>query len=101
MNIDSLDRPKYKTPEYIIKAGVIMRCLDRMGYFCDDEHGIVRIIEENKLDVCQFDFPGGSFEQFKQDVANGKYDIQPKFSTNDSREQRKKDIASGKIYTIR
>lgn len=101
MSLKSLNIPSYKSSKEMLQINHIYWVLGNMGYDCEDERDIVKIIEENNLDISELEFPGGSFEKFKQDALDGKYDRQPRFATKESREQRKKDLVAGKIYTIR
>lgn len=102
MLIHTSKEQAYKPSKERLQLNNIFWLLNKTGYDCEDERDIVKIIEENNLDVSQFEFPGESFEKFKQDVLDGKYDSKeyPDKMTDEEVEQMEKDIASGKSYVI-
>lgn len=65
----------YIQAEALIAIYRVMVKLDDMGYYAKSIRDVVKIIEENNIDISGFDFPGESFEKFKQDVVDGKYDL--------------------------
>lgn len=97
MSIPKLDLPKYEPPKYMLLIDDIMRKLYAMGYFCEDEHDIVKHIEENNIDASQFEFPEGDYEKFKENLDAGEYDVNIHWMTDEHREQLKRDLAAGKI----
>lgn len=86
-----------------LKIREMMRIVDEklfsMGFYPEDEWGVVKCIEENHLDVSQFDFPGGSFEMFRINVLAGKYDVKIYYMTEERKREIEEGIASGK-YTV-
>ena len=97
MSIRSLGIPEYKAPKDRILLGIIMRKLYTMGYFCEDEHDIVKYIDENNIDASQFEFPEGDYTKFKDNLDAGKYDVNIHWMTDEHREQLKRDLTVGKI----
>ncbi len=65
---------------------------------CENPRVMVKIIEENNLDKSQFDFPYGSFEEFKKHVLNGEYDddFVINFMTKDDVNDMIKSIEDGR-----
>lgn len=78
----------------------VIRKLEMMGYDCQDEYDIVRCIEMHCLDVSQFQFPGGSYEVFRKNVNDGKYDVMLDFVSKEELEQSQKDVYSGKTFVV-
>lgn len=77
MNIH--DFPKLnKNPEVsknIMKMSRIENMLEYMGYGVNTGKDVVNAIEQNHLDLSQFDFPYGSFEAFKEHALVGEFDF--------------------------
>lgn len=99
MSLKSLNIPSYKPSKEELQIRKLHRKIDDMGYDYENEQDIVKIIEKDNLDVSQFEFPGGSFESYKQDVLDGKYDLDMScFGTEESDKQLKRDLKSGKLF---
>lgn len=49
--------------------------LDDLGYCTDTGKDVVDAIEQNNLDLSQFEFPYGSFEAFKEHALDGEFDM--------------------------
>ena len=100
MSIRSLGTPEYKAPKDRILLGIIMRKLYAMGYFCEDEHDIVKYIEENNIDASQFEFPEGDYKKFKENLDAGKYDVPDMTMSGEKWEQLQKNVSDGKVEII-
>lgn len=99
MPVPRIEIPKHKISENEMKLSRIEDILNDMGYACDGSKSVVKIIETFNLDVKQFDFPYGSFAEFKKQVENDAFDedCQNGFLTKEESEKLHKDIAEGKI----
>lgn len=77
----------------------IMRQLDTMGYHADGARNVVLVIEKVNIDKSQFDFPYGSFEEFKKHTSDGEFDIdENKYAATDaSRKKFRKELEEGRI----
>ena len=93
----NFDFSKVKPDDAGLKIREIERKLAAIGLFPNGEREIVKCIEDNHLDVSQFDFPCGSFEVFKTDVSNGKYDFDMSILSDDERNQLFSDFDGGKF----
>lgn len=49
--------------------------LHRMNYDVGDAYGVILIIEKEGVDKFDFDYPYGSFEEFKCHVLNGEFEF--------------------------
>lgn len=98
MSLKSLNILSYEPSKEELLINHIYWVLGNMGYDCEDKRDIVKIIEKNNLDVSELEFPGGSFEKFKQDALDGKYDYVSHSMTSEERKQLKKKWKAGKIY---
>lgn len=100
MAIPKLDAPECNSSENDIKLYHIMYALNNMSYYVDDARDVVRIIEKYALDKSQFDYPYGSFDEFKKHTLSGDFDV----DENDHviTEQRRKELAKavkdGKLW---
>ena len=92
---------KYKpvSDKKTVKSNVIIRQLIELGYDIYDARAAIKIIEDNNLDKSQFDFPYGSFEEFKKHVLAGEFDIdldiKSMFVTKEQDRQIMDDIEKG------
>lgn len=100
MPIPKYDLPEYESDENELKADVIIRKLSDMGYAVDTERDAVQIIDSFNLDKSQFDFPYGSFEEFKKHVLAGKFDYdEESFSSSEEEiEALHKAVKEGKLW---
>ena len=72
MPVPRLNMPKIpKTPEEKIKLHKIIGQLCNMGYDICSVHDAIRIIENKHIDKSLFDYPYGSFEEFKKHATAG------------------------------
>lgn len=46
-----------------------------MGYNIDDARSVINVIEDFKLDKTKFEYPYNSYENFKQHVYAGEFDV--------------------------
>lgn len=98
MSLKSLNIPCYEPSKEELQLNHIYWVLGNMGYDCEDERDIVKIIEKNNLDISELEFPGGSFEKFKQDALDGKYDLDESiFMTDEQREELQRKLKNGEI----
>ena len=98
MALPKLSLLNYELPKDSLLLDIIMRKLNAMGYWCEDEHDIIKYIEQYHLDTSQFEFPDGDYDTFKKNLMAGKYDVEIHFMTDEYREQSKRDVESGKIW---
>ena len=75
MPIPKLDIPDCNSSENDIKLYRIMYSLCDMSHYADDARDVIHIIEKYHLDKSQFDYPYGSFEEFKKHVLAGEFDL--------------------------
>lgn len=100
MPIPKYDLPEYKPDETELKADIIVRKLSKMGYSVNTERDAVHIIDNFNLDKSQFDFPYGSFEEFKKHVLAGEFDYDEESfsSSKEEIEALHKAVAEGKLW---
>ena len=84
----------------------IVRQLRSIGYSCG-MHGqeIINVIETHNIDVSKLNFPQGSYEGFKKDVANGvyafnDYDHSVMEITDEERDFINAEVAAGRMFQI-
>lgn len=80
------------TPDPVRKAGRVISHLLKLGYDLEDERDAVKIIENNNLDKSQFDFPYGSFEEFKKHTLDGEFDLDMSNCTLTPEQRRELDL---------
>lgn len=97
--------PNINIPKYCVSADEkkidrIIYALNHMNYDVNDERDAVRIIEEHGVNKFQFDYPYGSFEEFKKHVLAGEFDINVASSMRTPEEQKKLDkaVKEGKLW---
>lgn len=100
MPIPRIKAPVHKPNENELKLCKLEDDLLQMGYECGDIASIISIIESEKLDISQFDFPFGSFAEFKNHMHDDCFgdNTQVRFLTKAESEQLHRDIAEGKIW---
>lgn len=69
-------------------------------YDVEDAKVAIKIIEENNLDKSQFDFPYGSFEEFKKHVLAGEFDYDEKsfYSSKEEIEALDNAVKEGELW---
>lgn len=72
MNLDDFPKPDYDNDT---KMSRIESILLQLGYRTDTGKDVIDAIEQNHLDLSQFDFPYGSFEAFKEHALSGEFDF--------------------------
>ena len=99
MQIPRLNMPKYKLTERGKMSNVVIK-LNNIGYDVDDPRSAIKIIENDNLDKSQFNFPYGSFEEFKKHVLNGAYDVNIDSVFISKEEHQKLDdaVEEGKLW---
>lgn len=66
---------EHKVNEKWWKVNYIVRTLVRAGYDIGDAREAIQIIESENLDKSQFDYPYASYDEFKNHVLLGEFDI--------------------------
>ena len=102
MPVPRLIMSEHKVNEKWFKANYIVRTLVRAGYDIGDARDAIQIIESKNLDKSQFDYPYGSYDEFKKHVLLGEFDIDidSMMMTKERREQLDKDVREGKLEII-
>lgn len=92
--------PKHKPSEIHVKAHHIIYILQEMGYDVGNERDAIHVIETFNLDKQRFDFPYGSFDNFKSHVLSGEFDVDVKsrIMTKERREALRKAVEEGKLW---
>ena len=75
MSIAKLRKSNHKPSKETSSLNHIIYVLRGRGYDVDDARSVVNVIESLKLDISEFDFPYGSFDEFKKHVSNGAFDV--------------------------
>ena len=98
IRIPRVDVPISKIPENKKKSNYIIRML--FDYDVEDARDAIRIIEEQGVDKFQFDYPYGSFEEYKKHVLAGEFDLDIKSVLTSPEEQKELDkaVKEGKLW---
>ena len=98
IRIPRIDVPISKIPENKKKSNYIIRML--FDYDVEDARDAIRIIEEQGVDKFQFDYPYGSFEEYKKHVLAGEFDLDIKSVLTSPEEQKELDkaVKEGKLW---
>lgn len=97
MPVPKVKRMRHKSPDEVIKLHHVMYILRGMGYDVDDARSVICIIDMFNLDKSQFDFPYGSYEEFKKHVSE--LEVSDNFEMSDEEyEQFQKRIKEGQIW---
>lgn len=98
IRIPRVDVPISKIPENKKKSNYIIRML--FDYDVEDARDAIRIIEEQGVDKFQFDYPYGSFEEYKKHVLAGEFDLDIKSVLTSPEEQKGLDkaVKEGKLW---
>ena len=96
--MSNINIPDIEIPEVKIKSNYIIRML--FDYDVEDARDAIRIIEEQGVDKFQFDYPYGSFEEYKKHVLAGEFDLDIKSVLTSPEEQKKLDkaVKEGKLW---
>lgn len=88
MPVPRLVVPEHKVDENRNKMGRIISDLCDIGYDICTAKEAIQIIESEKLDKSQFDFPFGSYDEFKKRVLAGELEMKPlNMMTQEEQEQ--------------
>lgn len=100
MPVPRLVMPEHKVNEKWFKVNYIVRMLVRAGYDIGDARDAIQIIESENLDKSQFDYPYGSYDEFKKHVLLGEFDINidSMMMTKERRARLDKDVREGKLW---
>lgn len=98
MPVPRLVVPKYKSSEVNRKADRIVSKLCDMGYDICDERDAIHVIECDNLDKSQFDYPYGSYGEFKKRVLEGEFDIDTKIASKEQHDVLMKKVKEGKLW---
>ena len=94
--MSNINIPDIEIPEVKIKSNYIIRML--IDYGVGDARDAIRIIEKQGVDKFQFDYPYGSFEEYKKHVLAGEFDVKSKMITSKRREELRKAVEEGKLW---
>lgn len=100
MSIPKLDLPKYEPPKHMLLIDNVRRKLYAMGYPCVDKRDIVKYIEENNLDISQFEFPEGDYEKFKENLDAGAYDVEIRVVSDEELARDQEKLRNGELYVM-
>lgn len=99
MPVPKVKRMRHKSPDEVIKLHHMMYILRGMGYDVDDARSVICVIDMFNLDKSQFDFPYGSYEEFKKHVSD--LEVNDDFEMSDEEyEQFQKRIKEGQTWVI-
>lgn len=97
MPVPRYNIPKYKPSEIEVKSIYILRMLHAAGYNIEGDRDAVKLIEEKGVDKFDFDYPYGSFEEYKKHVLAGEFDVEIKFATKEDHEKLQQAVKEGKL----
>ena len=89
---------RHKPSEVKVKSNYIVRMLFKAGYDIDDERDAVKLIEEKGVDKFDFDYPYGSFAEYKKHVLAVDFDIEIKLATKGDHEKLQQAVKEGKLW---
>lgn len=94
----NINIPDIDVSEDEVKSDYIIRML--FDYDVEDARDAIRIIEEQGVNKFQFDYPYGSFEEFKKHVLAGEFDIDITSSirTPEEEAELEKAVKEGKLW---
>ena len=85
-----------RTPTPRTKLNYIIYLLS--DYNACNARDAVRIIEEHGVDKFDFDYPYGSFEEFKRHTLAGEFDVKLKIATKEDHERLQQAVKEGKAW---
>ena len=102
MPVPRYNTSRHKPSETKVKSNYIIRMLFKVGYDVGNARDAVKLIEKNGVDKFDFDYPYGSFEEYKKYVLAGEFyvDIESMMMTDEERATWNRDVKSGKIRVI-
>lgn len=89
---------KCKPSEIEVKSIYIIRMLFKAGYDVGNARDAVKLIEEKGVDKFDFDYPYGSFEEYKKHVLAGEFDVEIKLATKEDHEKLQQAVKEGKLW---
>lgn len=99
MPVPRLIVPEHKVDENRNKMGRIISDLCDMGYDICTAKEAIQIIESEKLDKSQFNFPYNSFDEFKEHVLSGELEMKSlNMMTKEEQEQLDRDVREGRLW---
>ena len=75
MAIPKLKKSRHHSSDEILKLYYIIYVLRGMDYDIDDAKSVINVIEDFNLDKTKFEYPYDSYENFKQHVYAGEFDV--------------------------
>lgn len=99
MPVPRYNIPRFKPSEIEVKSIYIIRMLCKAGYNIKCDRDAVKFIEEKGVDKFDFDYPYGSFEEYKKHVLAGEFDVdvEAMMMTDKERAEQEKAIREGKL----
>lgn len=97
MPVPRYNAPRHKPSEIEVKSIYIIRMLHAAGYDIEGDRDAVKLIEEKGVDKFDFDYPYGSFEEYKKHVLAGEFDVEIKFATKEDHEKLQQAVKEGKL----
>lgn len=99
MPVPRLVVPEHKVDENRNKMGRIISDLCDIGYDICTAKEAIQVIESEKLDKSQFDFPYNSFDEFKEHVLSGELEMKLlNMMTKEEQEQLDRDVREGRLW---
>lgn len=99
MPVPRLVVPEHKVDENRNKMGRIISDLCDIGYDICTAKEAIQVIETKKLDKSQFDFPFGSYDEFKKRVLAGELEMKPlNMMTQEEQEQLDKAVRESELW---
>lgn len=101
MPVPRLNIQKCKPSKDISKMCRIIEILSGMGYDVDNVHDAIYTIESKHIDKSKFDYPYGSFEEFKRHAMAGDLEMKSIESIEMSKETANKldkDVREGRAW---
>ena len=99
MPVPRLVVPEHKVNENCNRMCRIIDDLCDMGYDICTAKEAIQIIESEKLDKSQFNFPYNSFDEFKEHVLSGELEMKSlNMMTKEEQEQLDRDVREGRLW---
>lgn len=100
MPVPRYNIPKCKPSEIEVKSIYIIRMLFKAGYDVGNARDAVKLIEEKGIDKFDFDYPYGSFEEYKKHVLAGEFDVESMEVTDEQRAECERSVKAGESYIV-
>ena len=101
MPIPRIKAPVHKPDVNRNKMYSVIDALCDAGYDICTAREAIEIIESKHIDKSQFDFPYGSFEEFKRCVCDGELEVEPiddMFMSKEEHDALMKAVEEGKLW---